>query len=116
LYSSRSSFLTGNWVIATPFIKKVELTEDDEFVVIACDGLWDRLTYQDAVDLVAKARKTGKNPLEVSVTSTSCTRHSPSDKQQQQQQHQQQAADIIVKESLVRGSLDNITAIVIYLK
>lgn len=80
----------GNWVIATPFIKTIQLTEDDEFVVIACDGLWDRLTYQDAVDLVAKARKTGKNPLE--------------------------AADIIVKESLVRGSLDNITAIVIYLK
>lgn len=31
-------------ITCVPEIKKVELTSDDKFVVIACDGIWDCLT------------------------------------------------------------------------
>lgn len=37
-----------------------------EFIIIACDGLWDTVEYQQAVDFVAKKRKKGKSPSEVS--------------------------------------------------
>ncbi len=31
-------------ITCVPEIKKVELTSEDKFVVIACDGIWDCLT------------------------------------------------------------------------
>ncbi|KAE9411513.1 protein serine/threonine phosphatase 2C [Gymnopus androsaceus JB14] len=39
-------------VIGTPYLTRTELREDDEFCIIACDGLWDVITDQDAVDLI----------------------------------------------------------------
>ncbi|KAJ4002033.1 phosphatase 2C-like domain-containing protein [Lentinula boryana] len=39
-------------VIGTPYLSRTELKENDEFCVIACDGLWDVISDQDAVDLV----------------------------------------------------------------
>jgi len=80
---------SGDFVSAVPFIRKIQLTPDTTFLVIACDGLWDKLTYQDAVDFTANAVKCGK---EVNET-----------------------AQLIVQDSLDKGTLDNVTAIVIYL-
>jgi protein phosphatase PTC1 len=39
-------------VISEPHYWEEELTGADEFVIIACDGLWDVCTDQEAVDLV----------------------------------------------------------------
>ncbi|KAJ3777808.1 protein serine/threonine phosphatase 2C [Lentinula raphanica] len=39
-------------VIGTPYLSRTELKENDEFCVIACDGLWDVMSDQEAVDLV----------------------------------------------------------------
>lgn len=39
-------------VISEPHYWEDELTGADEFVIIACDGLWDVCTDQEAVDLV----------------------------------------------------------------
>jgi protein phosphatase 1L len=39
-------------LIATPSIKKVELTGDEKFMIIASDGFWDVVKYEEAVDLV----------------------------------------------------------------
>ncbi|ORX63042.1 hypothetical protein DM01DRAFT_1314794 [Hesseltinella vesiculosa] len=36
---------------ANPFISVVELTESDEFVIVATSALWDTMTYQTAVDI-----------------------------------------------------------------
>jgi len=66
----------------------VDLTTD-EFIIVACDGLWDRLTYQEAALFVEKQRSQGKSPTE--------------------------CAKALVKESLDCGTLDNVTAIVVYL-
>ncbi|KAF4347538.1 hypothetical protein CsatB_007256 [Cannabis sativa] len=39
-------------VTASPDINTVELCDDDEFLVLACDGIWDCLTSQQLVDLI----------------------------------------------------------------
>ncbi|KAJ3937482.1 MAG: phosphatase 2C-like domain-containing protein [Lentinula lateritia] len=38
-------------VIGTPYLSRTELKQNDEFCIIACDGLWDIISDQDAVDL-----------------------------------------------------------------
>ncbi|KAI8098722.1 uncharacterized protein BX664DRAFT_363060 [Halteromyces radiatus] len=43
-------------VNANPYISTIDLTEDDEFVIMASRGLWDRMSYQTAVD-VARTEK-----------------------------------------------------------
>jgi len=79
----------GDFVSAVPFVSKVELDASHPFMVIACDGLWDKLTYEDAVEFIARAKDSGKDPTETS--------------------------QLLVKHALELGSLDNITAIVVYL-
>ncbi|KAL9248507.1 putative protein phosphatase 2C 60 [Drosera capensis] len=39
-------------VTANPDINTVELCEDDDFIVLACDGVWDCMTSQQLVDFV----------------------------------------------------------------
>ncbi|KAL0087646.1 hypothetical protein J3Q64DRAFT_1657804 [Phycomyces blakesleeanus] len=38
-------------VNANPYVSTIELTEYDEFVIMASRGLWDRMSYQTAVDI-----------------------------------------------------------------
>jgi Leucine-rich repeat (LRR) protein/serine/threonine protein phosphatase PrpC len=40
------------WVTDKPYIDSVELGDADDFLIIACDGVWDEVGDQDAVDLV----------------------------------------------------------------
>ncbi|KAK9388711.1 phosphatase 2C-like domain-containing protein, partial [Lipomyces mesembrius] len=39
-------------VISHPYTTETYLTPEDEFVILACDGLWDVCSDQDAVDLI----------------------------------------------------------------
>ncbi|ODQ81252.1 hypothetical protein BABINDRAFT_160629 [Babjeviella inositovora NRRL Y-12698] len=39
-------------VVGNPFATATEITKDDSFVIIACDGLWDVCTDQQAVELI----------------------------------------------------------------
>lgn len=41
------SLLLGN-----PDVIQHELTKDDEFIVLACDGIWDCMTNQEVVDYI----------------------------------------------------------------
>jgi protein phosphatase 2C family protein 2/3 len=41
-------------VTAFPDVIEHEITKDDEFVVLACDGIWDCLTSQQVVEVVRK--------------------------------------------------------------
>ncbi|KAI9497654.1 phosphatase 2C-domain-containing protein [Zychaea mexicana] len=43
-------------VNANPYVATIELTENDEFVIMASRGLWERMNYQTAVD-VARTEK-----------------------------------------------------------
>jgi len=78
------------FVIARPYTSRTELTDSDDFLIIACDGLWDTMTDQEAVDLVRNASS-------------------------KEDTTEKELAPLLVKESLERGSTDNITALVILL-
>ncbi|XP_042391775.1 probable protein phosphatase 2C 74 [Zingiber officinale] len=42
------------WIISEPEIKNIHLTPDCEFLILASDGLWDKVTNQEAVDVVSR--------------------------------------------------------------
>ncbi|XP_010275017.1 PREDICTED: probable protein phosphatase 2C 74 [Nelumbo nucifera] len=43
-----------DWIISDPEIRKLCLTPDCEFLIMASDGLWDKVTNQEAVDVLLK--------------------------------------------------------------
>eukprot|EP01103_Thecamoeba_quadrilineata_P015538 TRINITY_DN4944_c0_g1_i1.p1 TRINITY_DN4944_c0_g1~~TRINITY_DN4944_c0_g1_i1.p1 ORF type:complete len:596 (-),score=106.06 TRINITY_DN4944_c0_g1_i1:21-1808(-) len=81
---------TANFVSAEPYIAQRDLIEGDEFLIVACDGLWDKITYQDAVDFVGKSTDEGLDPKQ-----TSC---------------------LLAREAIDRGSTDNVTVVVVFFK
>lgn len=50
---------TEQMVVATPDVEVVKLREGDEFAILACDGIWDVLSNQEAVDYARKRLKQG---------------------------------------------------------
>lgn len=53
-------------ITAEPDIKQVELNPDDEFIILACDGIWDCLTNEEAVKYV-RDRIDTKTPTEIGI-------------------------------------------------
>ena len=51
-------------MIADPDVTELALQPDDEFIIVASDGLWDVLPSQDAVQLARKALQAGQTPQE----------------------------------------------------
>mmetsp|Transcript_34333 Transcript_34333/g.80338 ORF Transcript_34333/g.80338 Transcript_34333/m.80338 type:complete len:413 (-) Transcript_34333:317-1555(-) len=86
---------SGNAVSNQPDVSMERLGKLDEFLIIACDGLWDVMSDQDAVDLVkqslAAAAKAGMLRGEAA----------------------EAAARTCVMEALQRGTTDNVTCSVI---
>lgn len=52
-------------VIAEPDIKEYELCDYDAFVILGCDGLWDVVTQQEAVQFCFDRLQKGESPNEV---------------------------------------------------
>ncbi|KYQ96655.1 protein serine/threonine phosphatase [Tieghemostelium lacteum] len=77
------------FVTCEPFQQTIELTPKDHFLILACDGLWDQVSYDEAVQMVAKLLKLGKSPQEIS--------------------------QALAQDSWEKGSVDNITVLVIVL-
>lgn len=75
------------WIIPDPDIHTVPLTSDCDFLIMASDGLWDKVSEQEAVDVVSRE--------EVNAMA-SCKK--------------------LVDISFSRGNKDDITVIVIHLK
>lgn len=71
------------FVIGSPYTTKVEIRADDEFLINACDGLWDVVSDQEAVELVRDM----KDPL--------------------------QASEFLVNYAMENGSTDNLSVMVI---
>ena len=52
-YKSDSSIpLKDQMITASPDIRKEKLGNDVQFLILACDGIWDCLTSQEAVEFV----------------------------------------------------------------
>jgi serine/threonine protein phosphatase PrpC len=86
------------FVTAQPYITTTILGSEESgseithpFLILACDGVWDVFTDQEAVDFVNEKLEANGGEM--------CT----------------DAAECLVQASIDRGSADNITAIVIYL-
>lgn len=74
-----------DWVVCDPFYSEVVITEREKFVILACDGIWDVISDQEAVDIIKD---------DVSA---------------------QAMSEKLLKTALQRGSTDNITALVVML-
>eukprot|EP01105_Mastigella_eilhardi_P022470 TRINITY_DN5527_c0_g1_i1.p2 TRINITY_DN5527_c0_g1~~TRINITY_DN5527_c0_g1_i1.p2 ORF type:complete len:184 (+),score=43.57 TRINITY_DN5527_c0_g1_i1:28-552(+) len=77
-----------NYVSCEPHVCVHTLTENDAFLIIACDGLWDKWGYQDAVDFVESSREAGWGPTQI--------------------------AEILGSGAIVRGSTDNVTVLIVF--
>jgi len=73
------------WVSIEPYIQVTKLSATDDLLIIACDGLWDVCTNQEAVDLI----KNDKDP--------------------------QLMSEKLLKYSLEHGTRDNVSIIVLAL-
>ncbi|KAJ4905200.1 putative protein phosphatase 2C 49 [Raphanus sativus] len=74
-------------LISEPEIKQISLTEEDEFLVMGCDGIWDVLTSQEAVSIVKRGLNRHDDPAR-------CARE-------------------LVMEALRLNTFDNLTAVVV---
>lgn len=59
-----SRFIYCNY-LANPDIVEVELTNDHEFILLACDGIWDVVTNEEAVDFCRKRLADKLSPEQV---------------------------------------------------
>lgn len=82
------------WVIATPEVRVREMTNEDQFLVLATDGLWDVLSSQQAVDVTSRSMSSQGGGKGFAAG----------------------AANLLVSTSFSKGSMDNITALVIDLR
>ncbi|KAG5715926.1 Phosphatase 2C like protein [Termitomyces sp. T112] len=51
-HESQQGYSIKKFVIGTPHLTKTDLSDTDEFFIIACDGLWDVVEDQEAIDLI----------------------------------------------------------------
>ncbi|CAM8997678.1 unnamed protein product [Rhodiola kirilowii] len=72
---------------AEPEVEELLLTEEDEFLILGCDGLWDVMSSQCAVTIVRKELMIHNDPER-------CSRE-------------------LVREALKRNTCDNLTVIVV---
>lgn len=102
-------------VTARPDITKFTITPADQFMILACDGLWEVFSIQDAVDYVRKAiaeqwelRKSEPEPPQSSMQALARER-----KETATQLVCRRVTEKLVREAvLLRGAKDNVTAIV----
>jgi len=52
-------------ITAYPDVRKDALTEDTDFVVIACDGVWDVMTCEQCVNFVYSGLSEGRTPAQI---------------------------------------------------
>ncbi|KAF3949809.1 hypothetical protein CMV_024361 [Castanea mollissima] len=76
-------------LIAEPEFRQVVLSEDDEFLIIGCDGIWDKMSSQQAVSLVRRGLQRHDDP--------------------------EQCARDLVMEALRLNTFDNLTVIIVCL-
>lgn len=77
------------FVLWEPTIEKANIMRSDEFVILACDGLWDVFSSQEAVNLIKDTPSVQGNPF--------------------------LAASLLRDAAYAKGSADNISVVVVWL-
>jgi len=90
-----------NVIIHNPEIKQFQIQKDHDFIALGCDGIFDKLSNQDAITCVWRAVYDNETH--------------PSVKGRVKDVHKLcgMGVDYILKNSLYRRSLDNVTVVVI---
>lgn len=84
------------FVTHIPDIFRYKITDEDKFIILACDGLWDVLSNQDVVNFVLD------NCYDI-ISNTRINKHI-------------NIAKRLAEFAIVKGSTDNVTVIVIFLQ
>lgn len=93
--------LPNDVVSNIPDITSTDLSGQDNFVILACDGLWDIMNDQQAVELVVESlRELAPLVRQLEAEGRSIA---------------EILARMLVEEALVRGSDDNVSCVVIFL-
>ncbi|KMT19915.1 hypothetical protein BVRB_1g009620 [Beta vulgaris subsp. vulgaris] len=66
------------WIISEPEILKMPLTSDCEFLILASDGLWDKVSEQEAVEIVSREKVDAMNSCK-KLVDISCSRGNKDD-------------------------------------
>lgn len=91
-----------NLLIAEPEIREVAITDDADFILMGCDGIFDHMTNEEAVNSVWMNVNNGKD----SSNKLSDMIHKVAGL----------CIDMIIKSSMCKKSFDNVTAIIIAFK
>lgn len=87
-----------------PDITSTELTDQDMFVIVACDGLWDVMDDQESVNLVLESIREIMQLLPNSGTNGHTHRRAMGEV----------LARMLVEEALARGTSDNVSCFIIF--
>eukprot|EP01017_Pseudomicrothorax_dubius_P026165 TRINITY_DN2899_c0_g1_i3.p1 TRINITY_DN2899_c0_g1~~TRINITY_DN2899_c0_g1_i3.p1 ORF type:complete len:193 (-),score=29.29 TRINITY_DN2899_c0_g1_i3:544-1122(-) len=83
-------------VVAEPELRSFKITEDLDFLLLASDGVFDRLTNKEIVDAVWAASTTAKGA--------------------NMHDHVGFCVDVVMKEALAHRTLDNISVVIVAFK
>lgn len=64
-YKSNTELQPKDQIItAQPDVRKISLSPEDRFFLLACDGVWDVMSNQQAVDFISKQLEDGAKPAD----------------------------------------------------
>lgn len=93
---SFGDFALKKYVTCEPYTSTTKINDESQLLIIACDGVWDVMKDQDAVNVVLHHCRAASASISLEAL-------------------QDSAAAVLVRESLDRGSRDNVTALVVFL-
>eukprot|EP01006_Ploeotia_vitrea_P003783 TRINITY_DN113224_c0_g1_i1.p2 TRINITY_DN113224_c0_g1~~TRINITY_DN113224_c0_g1_i1.p2 ORF type:complete len:482 (+),score=284.97 TRINITY_DN113224_c0_g1_i1:25-1446(+) len=86
-------------ITAVPYQQTIELTENDDYLLLCCDGVWDVMSDQEAVDFVREAMENEKKERPDDPINERCRK----------------VSRLLVDDALAKRSQDNITVMIIAL-
>ncbi|XP_073305123.1 protein phosphatase 2C 51-like [Primulina huaijiensis] len=105
------------FVTPEPEVKVVDITDLDEFLILASDGLWDVVSNDLACRVVRKCLNGRiKRTSHVSVVQQDTELEQVDDKGKAENQVVVAAANVLVELAMARGSRDNVSVIVVDLR
>lgn len=107
-------------VTSKPDMTTYDVEDDDEFIILGSDGLWDVMSSQEAVSFVQDTLRDSGPVLEgsskASLDSEIQEDESDSESEPASTYVQNRIADLLVAEALKRGTTDNVTVVLMWLK
>jgi serine/threonine protein phosphatase PrpC len=106
-------------VTSKPDMTTFDVEDDDEFIILASDGLWDVMSSQEAISFVRDTLRESGPVLEGSSKASSDSEiqedETESESEPASTNLQNRIADLLVAEALKRGTTDNVTVVVLWL-